>query len=132
VAPEGHGPLAPPGEAVEGAPELAPALCHAQTCNSGYDPEAHNLTSSDEWDPFVQPAAEGDPARTPLSADSKLPAEAGPGRLLSDEDLAMLAGDTPEQRTRDEAVIGRRAKARGADLRMEAKRARTKLLARRE
>jgi hypothetical protein len=70
-------------------------------------------------------AAEGDSARTPLSADSKLPAEAGPGRLLSDEDLAMLAGDTSEQRTRDEAVIGRRAKARGADLRMEAKRART-------
>ena len=49
------------------------------------------------------------------------------GSLVSEEDRAVLADVTPEQRRKDERIIG--AWSRGADLKAEAGKARTRLLA---
>ncbi|MDP9474991.1 MAG: hypothetical protein M3R38_04760 [Actinomycetota bacterium] len=49
------------------------------------------------------------------------------GSLLSEEDRAILADDTPGQRRKDEEVI--EAWRRGADLKAEAEEARARLLA---
>ena len=49
------------------------------------------------------------------------------GSLLSGEDRAILAYDTPEQRRKDEGTI--EAWSRGTDLKAEAEEARARLLA---
>ncbi len=52
------------------------------------------------------------------------------GSLFSEEDYAILADDTPDQRRKDERVIG--AWGRDADLRSEADAARARLAEARE
>ena len=71
------------------------------------------------WQEY-EAARDRERARVLLSAFSKMPGEHKPERRLSEEDRALLEGDSEEQRQRDRDVIARYEEAHGVHYDLDA------------